>query len=189
MPRLDLALTGATIVLSVRGQPFTLTAPTAHISFDPATTSGTPATGGASSPNDGIHFKYEETFEKSVSLGTPEEVLVSIEQMLKEVPSFVPAAGESLVQQWAQVRTKLDSVPVLNKVSDAVLSTQVRLTRFEIGFVPVILSDQWTVYFTLGLMFVPEPGTLPVLFGTSLTRFGVVFTIAGSAPASELGLD
>ncbi|MBX3605531.1 MAG: hypothetical protein KF788_09670 [Piscinibacter sp.] len=189
MPSLTLGLEGVTIVLSIRGQPFTLTAPTARITASPGTGGGG-SSGGSSSPSfDGnIYFKYEKPFEESLDLGTPGEVLAAIEELTAQLPTL--PGSVSLAQQWTAITQRLQNVPVLDQAVDILLSTQVRLIHFEIGFVkvPLVSPTRYVTGFKLGLVFVPDPAQMPSLLGTTLTRFGAVVSVFGEATAQQIGL-
>lgn len=74
VPELVLGFEGVTIVLTVRGQPFTLTEPAARVT---ASTRG--GSGAFSQPLDSnIHFKDEKRFKDSLDLGTRPEVLAAV---------------------------------------------------------------------------------------------------------------
>jgi hypothetical protein len=190
MPSLTLRLEGVTIVLSIRGQPFTLTAPTARITASPGTGGGGGGSGGSSTPGfDGnIHFKYEKPFEESLDLGTPGEVLAAIEELTAQLPTL--PGSTTLEQQWTAITQRLQNVPVLDQAVGILLSTQVRLIHFEISFVkmPLLSPTRYATGFKLGLVFVPDPAQMPILLGTRLTRFGAVVSVLGEATAQQVGL-
>ena len=81
-------------------------------------------------------------------------------------------------------------MPALNNVSDAALNTQMRLTRFEVGFarVPLISPQGVLGHVHAGPGVRATLGTLPTLQGTTLTRFGAVLNVTGRAKASDLRL-
>lgn len=187
MPELVLGLEGVTIVLTVRGQPFTLTAPTARVTASTGGGSGGGSGAGSQPLDANIHFKYEKPFEESLDLGTPAEVLAAIEELTSGLPG---TSGPALVAQWDTLKNQLQGVPILNQASQAALNTQVRRIRFEIAFsrVPLVTPTEYWAGFSLGLVFVPNPADMPSLLGAKLTRFGAVLHVSGRAKASDLGL-
>lgn len=183
---LTLGLEGVTVVFTIRGRTFTLTAPTKRITA----TAGGGVAGGGATPQDvavSIHFKYDKPFEESFDLGTPAEVLAGIEELTANLPQVTGSVA--LADQWGAITQRLQKLPVLGEAVDLLRTTQVRLVRFEIAFSRLPLStDRYAVVFTLGLVFVPDPNRMPSLLGARLTRFGAVVMVAGEGSAAELGI-
>src|SRR5712691_11798622 len=133
MASLALTLEGVTIVFTIRGQLITLTAPTARITTG-AGGGGGGGGGGAPHFDGSILFKYEKSFEESVDMGTPGEMLAAIQELTANIPTPAGGPAVALADQWEAITTKLQAIPVLNQAGNVLLTTHVHLTAFEIGF-------------------------------------------------------
>lgn len=183
MTDLALRLDNATLILRIANKDFTLTAPSREFRL-PDTIS---PTGPASAR---LKLVFHERYEDAINVGTPEQLLASVEDLLGPALSLAPA--ESLANQWQTFKERIRRVPVLNQVADRILGIEVRITDIVLDLMfdkPASGAATFRGTFSLGVVFTPDPLEPPRLFNASLVAFGTTLSVqlAGDATAGILG--
>jgi hypothetical protein len=183
MPTIGLGVDGASIVLRIREKNYTLTSPDVKVSTDGSPPRELPT----------IHFKYKEPFDAAIDIGTMEDVLYDMQDLLSSAP--LPPAGtpripsaDSLVKKWEDAANKLKDAPILGGALTNVLKTNVRIV--EIGLDLTKKPDPDTTYeakFRLGLTFAPHADHRPRLFNVEVVSFGAVLVLELEGPIGNLG--
>jgi hypothetical protein len=178
MANMTLGLDEATIVIQIRNRTYNLTASTQELSIP-----GTPNV-----PKN-LRFRYRDTYESAIDVGTLRQVLEEVQGLLN-VPASTPPAVTSFVEQWGTVKTKLNEAPIIGNALATVLDTNVRIFEIEVDLTRKVETNGTKTYkgkFRLGLMFTPDPASRPRLFNIQVLAFGGVLSVELEGDANNLG--
>jgi hypothetical protein len=178
MANMTLGLDEATIVIQIRNRTYNLTASTQELSIP-----GTP-----NIPKS-LRFRYKDTYENAIDVGTLRQVLEEVQGLLN-VPASQPPAITAFVDQWDSVKSTLSGAPIIGNALATVLDTSVRIFEIELDLTRKVESNGKKTYkgkFRLGLLFTPDPASRPRLFNIQVLAFGGVLSVELEGDANNLG--
>jgi hypothetical protein len=172
---LEFGMDGAKIVLTIGGHDYPLVAGPLAIHIP----------GTLKDPKLKFQFRYKESAETpAIVLGTPREVINSLQAMFTSAELPLPAGVQKFEEQWNAIIGQLRSFPFFDQAIDTFESTSARID--EIGLELAPKGDFYEGQFRFGLCLTPAESKRPRLFNVEVKEFGATLYVSVTIAKTRL---